>query len=110
MNLARFSRPAAIMELASISLDTCRTKTGLVKTLRAKPTYHPTIVRVSITESLLLETIYFGKLYTCMYLHTPCPPFSVFEDISSHSKNVFVTLTYYLSFEMLHDSRCSVTF
>ena len=28
----------------------------------------------------------------------------------AHSKNVFVTLTYYLSFEMRHDSRCSVTF
>ena len=28
----------------------------------------------------------------------------------SHSKNVFVTLTYYLSFEMRHNSRCSVTF
>ena len=27
-----------------------------------------------------------------------------------HSKNVFVTLTYSLSFEMRHDSRCSVTF
>ena len=26
----------------------------------------------------------------------------------THSKKVFVTLTYYLSFEMCHDSRCSV--
>ena len=29
---------------------------------------------------------------------------------STHSKNIFVTLTYSLSFEMRHDSSCPVTF
>ena len=38
------------------------------------------------------------------------PPLTLSQDPLLHSKNVFVTLTYSLSFEMRHDSRCSVTF